>query len=73
MSHVTCRMSHVTCLMLNAYVDPLDMLNNFCFHVYDQMLMFMGENDNSYFFTTSATATPLHVSEAIHYALLGVI
>ena len=33
MSHVTFRLSHVTCYMWNAYVDPLDMLNNFCFHV----------------------------------------
>ena len=33
MLHVTCRMSHVTCLMSNAYVDPWDMLNNFCFHL----------------------------------------
>ena len=38
-----------------------DMLNNFCFHVYAQMLMFMGENDNGYFLTT----TPSPVSEAI--------
>ena len=29
-------MSHVTCLMSNAYVDPWDMLNNFCFRVYAQ-------------------------------------
>ena len=28
--------SHVTCLMSNANVDPWDMLNNFCFHVYAQ-------------------------------------
>ena len=38
-----CHMSHVTCLMSNAYVDPWDMLNNFCFHVYAQkwVLVFM--------------------------------
>ena len=29
-------MSHVTCLMSNGYVDPWDMLNNFCFQVYAQ-------------------------------------
>ena len=29
-------MSHCACHMLNAYVDPWDMLNNFCFHVYAQ-------------------------------------
>ena len=39
MSHVTFHMSHVTChmsYMSNAYVDPLDMLINFSFHVYAQ-------------------------------------
>ena len=49
MSHVACRMSHVTCLMSDAYVDPWDMLNNFSFHVYAQMLMFIGENVNAFF------------------------
>ena len=38
--------SHVTCLMSNANVDPWDMLKNFCFHVYAQNSLFMGENDN---------------------------
>ena len=33
MSHVTCHIAHVTCHMSNAYVDPRDMQNNFCFHV----------------------------------------
>ena len=35
-NYVTCHISHVTChmsYMSNAYVDPWDMLNNFCFHV----------------------------------------
>ena len=64
MLHVTCRMSHVTCLMSNAYVDPWDMLNNFCFHVYAQMSLFMGEIDNA-FFLTAAAATPLPVSRPI--------
>ena len=50
MLHVTCRMSHVTCLMSNAYVDPWDMLNNFCFHVYAQMSLFMDVNVNGFFF-----------------------
>ena len=35
-NYVTCHMSHVTCHMSNAYVDPWDMVNNFCFHVYAQ-------------------------------------
>ena len=29
-------------------VDPWDMLNNFCFHVYAQMLLFMGKNDSAF-------------------------
>ena len=41
MSHVTFRLSHVTCNMWNAYVDPLDMLNNFCFLVYAQKWVFV--------------------------------
>ena len=35
--------------MSNAYVDPWDMLNNFCFDVYAQMLLFMDENVNGFF------------------------
>ena len=42
-NYVTCHMSYVTCLMSNAYVDPWEMVNNFCFHVYAQkwVLVFM--------------------------------
>ena len=32
-NYVKCNMSHVSCHMSNAYVDPWDMLSNFCFHV----------------------------------------
>ena len=42
-------MPHVTCLMSNAYVDPWDMLNNFCFHLYAQKSLFIGENCNAFF------------------------
>ena len=42
MLHVTFRLSHVTCYnMWNACVDPWDMLNNFCFHVYAQKWVFV--------------------------------
>ena len=44
--------SHVTCHMSNAYVDPWDMLNNFCFDVYAQKSLFIGENSNDFFWTT---------------------
>ena len=32
-----------------ALVDPRDMLNNFCFHVYAQKSLFIGENGNAFF------------------------
>ena len=41
MSHVTCDMSHVTCDMSNAYANPWDMVNNFCFDVYAQKGVFV--------------------------------
>ena len=44
-----------------ALVDPRDMLNNFCFHVYAQNLLFMGEKGNG-FFGTSSSAPPDPVS-----------
>ena len=34
-----------------SYVDPWDMLNNFCFHVYAQKSWFIGENANAFFLT----------------------
>ena len=37
-----------------ALVDPRDMLNNFCFHVYAQKSLFLGENGNAFFLTTSS-------------------
>ena len=45
MSHVACHMSYVRCLS-----DPWDIMNNFCFHVYAQMSLFMGVNVNGFFF-----------------------
>ena len=37
-----------------AQVDPRDMLNNFCFHVYAQKSLFIAENCNAFFWTSSA-------------------
>ena len=34
--------------------DPWDMLNNFCFDVYAQKSMFIGENGNGFLGTTAA-------------------
>ena len=38
------------------------MLNKFCFHVYAQKSLFVGENDNVYFWTAAAAAAPYPVS-----------
>ena len=40
MSLVTCQIPILT-YMSNAYADPWDMLNNFCFHVYAQKQVFV--------------------------------
>ena len=42
-----------------ALVDPRDMLNNFCFHVYAQNLLFMGEKGNAFFGTSSSSSSPI--------------
>ena len=44
-----------------AHVDPRDMLNNFCFHVYAQRSPFIGKNGNG-FFGTSSSSAPAPVS-----------
>ena len=36
-----------------ASVDPRDMLNNFCFHVYAQKPLFIAENCNAFFYLLS--------------------
>ena len=41
-----------------AQVDPRDMLNKFCFHVYAQKSLFIAENCNGFFLTTSSSSTP---------------
>ena len=38
--------NHVACYMSNAYVDPWDMLSNFCFNFYSQKSLFIRENGN---------------------------
>ena len=44
-----------------AKVDPRDMLNKFCFHLYAQNSLFIGENCNAFFLTAPA-APPSPVS-----------
>ena len=38
-----------------AQVDPRDMLNNFCFHVYAQKSLLRGENGTAFFLTSSSS------------------
>ena len=42
-----------------AQVDPRDMLNNFCFHVWAQKSLFIAENCNAFFWTSSPPPYPL--------------
>ena len=39
-----------------AQVDPRDMLNNFCFHLYAQKSLFIAEKCNGGFFTSSSSS-----------------
>ena len=51
-----------------AKVDPRDMLNNFCFHVWAQKSLFIVENDNGFFdliFLTSPTPFTLEFIELV--------
>ena len=38
--------------------DPWDMLTYFCFHVYAQKSLFIGENCNDFFWTSSSSSPP---------------
>ena len=59
MSNVKCQMSSVWCQMSTAYVDPWDMLNYFCFHVYAQKSLFIGQNGNVFFAPVSVPSIEL--------------
>ena len=50
-------------VIVTVSVDPWDMLNNFCFHVYAQM--FVGENDNGYFFSAPCPLLVVTVSSSV--------
>ena len=52
---LTLTRSHSLTLSLSHSHLTLDMLNNFCFHVYAQKSLFIGENDNVFFLTASAS------------------
>ena len=68
MSHVTFRLSHVTYYMWNVDVDPLDMLNNFCFHVYAQKSLFIVENCNGIFWDILVLVVTLFCYIRVHRA-----
>ena len=40
------------------------MLNNFCFHVYAQNSLFVGENCNAFFYRSITLSTDIRVSRA---------
>ena len=40
-------------------VDPCYMLNKFCFHVYAQKSLFLGENGNAFFWTSPPSPSPV--------------
>ena len=42
-----------------ASVDPRDMLNKFCFHLYAQKSLFKGENCNAFFLTATTSPSPV--------------
>ena len=42
-----------------AQVDPRDMLNNFCFYVYAQKSLVIGENGNGFFLTATTAPAPV--------------
>ena len=46
----------------------LDMLNKFCFHVYAQKTLFIAENCNAFFFTSSSSAASAPCEFANHRA-----
>ena len=47
------------------------MLNNFCFHVYDQKSLIIGENGNDFFLTSSASPSPVTL-EVIELAPINI-
>ena len=48
-----------------AQVDPRDMLNNFCFHLYAQKSLFIAENCNGFLGTSSPSPVTLDVIELV--------
>ena len=65
-------MSHVTCDMSNAYVDRWDMLKFFCFQLYAQKSLFIAENCNVFFGTSTSSPSPSPVSlEVIELKMVG--
>ena len=48
-----------------ALVDLRDMLNNFCFHVYAQKSLFIGENVNAFFWTSASAPVQLLFIELV--------
>ena len=61
----TCKVSSLSSVP-SAYVDPWDILNNFCFHVYAQkLILFIGENGNEFCFASSPYPVTLEFIELV--------
>ena len=59
MSYKTYKIAKLAKLTLSiSHSLSLNMLNNFCFHVYAQKSMFIAENCNGLFLTSSSAAAP---------------
>ena len=59
-----CEMSSVKCLMLRLILG-WDMLNNFCFHGFAKMSLFMAENDNEVFLTAEPSSVSGPIMELV--------
>ena len=64
-----CQMIHMSHMRQVRHVghvsDPWVMLNNFCFHVYAQNSLFIGENGNAFFWTAPSTPVPGEIIELV--------
>ena len=60
---LTLTLSHSHTLSISHSIT-LDMLNKFCFHLYAQKSLFIGQNCNEFFLTSSSSSREFRVSRA---------
>ena len=66
-SNVTYSHSHSHTLSISHSIT-LDMLNKFCFHLYAQKSLFIGENCNAFFWTSSSSSASAPCDTWVHRA-----